>query len=97
MSGQLSSCRLRAFMLVLVLLLAPACEASKPSPAQRPPSAAEDYSMEERPELGKYFSDAGVDGTFVLLDPQTKTIVAYDFRRARTGFLPASTFNIPMH
>jgi len=53
--------------------------------------------MEERPELGKYFSDAGVDGTFVLLDPQTKKIVAYDFRRARTGFLPASTFKIPMH
>lgn len=83
------------FLLVLVLLLAPACEASQPSQTQPSPSVAGDYAIEERPELGKHFAGAGVDGTFVLLDPRQKKIVAYDLERGRTGFLPASTYKIP--
>lgn len=37
----------------------------------------------------------GTRGTFVLLDPQTERVVVHDRARARTRFLPASTFKVP--
>lgn len=41
-----------------------------------------------------YFQEAGVDGTFVLLDASTGEYSIYNSKRARTRFLPASTFKI---
>lgn len=96
MSDALSSFPQRLFVLFLMLLLAPACEASKdPAPTQGRPIPVEEYSSEERPELGKYFGEAGVDGTFVMLDPQAKKMLTYNAERAREPFLPASIFKVP--
>lgn len=48
---------------------------------------------ETQPQLAKAFG--AIDGTFVLLDPQTGRMVCHNAERARTRFLPASTFKIP--
>jgi beta-lactamase class D len=48
---------------------------------------------EERPDLGRYFGD--INGTFVLLDGHSGRLMHYNPQRARTRFVPASTFKIP--
>lgn len=50
---------------------------------------------EESREVGEIFADAGVEGTFVLYDVAADTLVGYNGERARTRFVPASTFKIP--
>lgn len=45
------------------------------------------------PDLASFFGE--IDGTFVLLDGRTGRAVRHDPARARTGYLPASTFKIP--
>ncbi|MDX3905131.1 MAG: class D beta-lactamase [Pigmentiphaga sp.] len=50
---------------------------------------------EEDPNLSRVFSQAGAQGTFVLLDGQTGALVCHDAPRAQVGFLPASTYKIP--
>lgn len=47
------------------------------------------------PALDKLFSDAGVNGTFVLYDVTGKRLVFHNQPRAETRFIPASTFKIP--
>jgi beta-lactamase class D len=81
---------------IFVLALTAACGISDgASPKQEQPSATERYSTEDREDLGEYFADAGVEGTFVLLDPQEERIVLYDPERADEPFLPASTYKVP--
>jgi len=46
-----------------------------------------------QPDLAPLFGD--VRGTFVLLNLRTGERVVHDAERARTGFIPASTFKIP--
>jgi beta-lactamase class D len=53
------------------------------------------HAVEERTDLARHFTAAGVTGTFVLLDGQTGRSLTSDLDRARTGFLPGSTFKIP--
>lgn len=48
-----------------------------------------------RPEWRKYFDDKGVRGTFVLLEPAKDRYLVYNEARARSRFIPASTFKIP--
>ena len=48
----------------------------------------------ERAELGRHFEDAGVSGTFVMLDAQADRLYVYDRVRAERRFIPASTFKI---
>ncbi|WP_375434495.1 class D beta-lactamase [uncultured Hymenobacter sp.] len=43
----------------------------------------------------QYFSRYGVQGSFLLYDEQAGRFTAYDLKRCRQGFLPASTFKIP--
>jgi beta-lactamase class D len=45
------------------------------------------------PDLAHHFGD--ITGTFVLLDGATSRTVRHNAERARTRFLPASTFKIP--
>lgn len=52
-----------------------------------------DSARTELRDLSRFFGD--LDGTFVLLDAQTGDMVVYNADRARTRFLPASTFKIP--
>jgi beta-lactamase class D len=44
-------------------------------------------------DLSKHF--AGIDGTFVLYDPQTDTTIRHNPERAAQRFSPFSTFKIP--
>jgi beta-lactamase class D len=53
------------------------------------------FPKEGGPDLQRHFSAAGLKGTFVLLDAQTGRRLRSDPERARTRFLPASTFKIP--
>jgi len=50
---------------------------------------------EESPKVGALFKSAGVSGTFVLYDATANTYIGHNEARARTRFVPASTFKIP--
>lgn len=69
------------------------CSTAVPSHRDQGAQPTEHGAATERPDLGRFF--AGIDGTFVLLDAQTGRTVRYNPERARTRFLPASTFKIP--
>jgi beta-lactamase class D len=85
-----------AVLTILVLTMATACGTSEgASSKQEQPSATERYSAEEREDLDKYFADAGVEGTFVMLDPQEEQSVLYNPERAEDPFFPASTYKVP--
>ena len=86
MSDTLSAFGNLAAFAILVLSLASACGSPEGASRKR-----EEHSSEEREALGKYFADAGVEGTFVMLDPQEQRVVLYDSERADEPFLPAST------
>jgi beta-lactamase class D len=74
-------------LLVCTLIPAPA----RTAPAQLP-------GVRERPDWARFFADAGVAGTLVVLKDgpdDALTAQVHDPARAATGFLPASTFKIP--
>ncbi|MEN3941307.1 penicillin-binding transpeptidase domain-containing protein [Prosthecobacter sp. SYSU 5D2] len=50
----------------------------------------------EEKELGAVFEKHGLEGCFVVLNPVTSILHVYNPARAARGFLPASTFKIPM-
>ena len=52
-------------------------------------------TWQEQPELLRYFCEAGLKGTIVIMDERRGTWVAAESRRAFTPYLPASTFKIP--
>jgi beta-lactamase class D len=52
------------------------------------------HTFREVPELAKIFQREGVEGTFVLLDIATDTMLVSDEARAKKRFTPASTFKI---
>ncbi len=60
-----------------------------------PSGYAQDLVLQEAQELKVAFEDAGVVGTFVLREPGQGVLRVHDATRARTRFLPASTFKIP--
>ncbi len=72
-----------------------ACSEAPPPPRSAPGSAAATSipATANQPDLSRFF--AGVDGAFVLHDPQTGRTVRHNPERSRTRFLPASTFKIP--
>lgn len=47
----------------------------------------------EQPDLARHFGD--LNGTFVFFDPQTNRTIRHNAERARTRYLPASTYKIP--
>jgi beta-lactamase class D len=49
---------------------------------------------EARADLGKLFTDAGVQGTFALYDVAADRFIGHDRTRAETRFIPASTFKL---
>lgn len=49
----------------------------------------------DSPEVGQLFTSAGVTGTFVLYDVESGRLVGHNQARAKTRFVPASTFKIP--
>ncbi|UXH79704.1 class D beta-lactamase [Roseateles amylovorans] len=59
-------------------------------------AAASRERWETRPQWQRGFSELDTQGTLVLLDTRQHRWLASDARRAFEGFLPASTFKIPM-
>lgn len=55
-----------------------------------PPTA----KWEERPGFARYFKEANVEGAFLVYDLQTDKYIAYNSERAKTGYIPASTYKI---
>jgi len=49
---------------------------------------------EERKSLQKYFREAHVKGGFLLYDLQRNEYLGHDLKRAKTPFIPASTYKI---
>lgn len=72
---------MNARLVIFLALLVPLC-----------PLSARSYR--EAPELERFFTDKGVQGTFALLDPATDTIIVSNKARAKQRFTPASTFKI---
>ena len=58
------------------------------------PSAAAAAPWREEPSVAALFRDAGVQGTFVLLDERRGELRGYNRSRAEERFSPASTFKI---
>jgi beta-lactamase class D len=50
---------------------------------------------EDKPQVSALFNTAGVTGAFVLYDVTAQTYSGHNEARARTRFVPASTFKIP--
>lgn len=85
-----------AALLPIVCASAFACSAVPPPARSDLGSAAAatgNPASTAQPDLSRFF--AGVDGAFVLHDPQTGRTVRHNPERSRTRFLPASTFKIP--
>jgi len=57
--------------------------------------APNSFESKSNPELSRLFSEAGVDGTFVLYDVSAERFTIHDQARAGRRFIPASTFKIP--
>jgi beta-lactamase class D len=77
----------------IILLALLGCAAAAPPDRGRTAPAAGSGASAGQPDLGRFFE--GVEGTAVLLDAQTGRTVRHNPERARTRFLPASTYKIP--
>ncbi len=49
----------------------------------------------EIPELGQFFNEYGVIGSFLMCDLKNDSIICYNRERTTKAFIPASTFKIP--
>lgn len=75
---------LRLVPILFALLPLSAAAATEPSAPFR-----------ELPAIAQLFQNAGLDGTFVLLEADSGAAVGHDHERARQALVPASTFKIP--
>jgi len=57
-------------------------------------NSAQAIDWQDKPELGKLFADADMEGTFVLYDVDADRFIGHNRARAETRFIPASTFKI---
>ncbi len=57
--------------------------------------SAQALDFQETPAVAAVFSQAKVNGTFVLYDVSRQRLLGFDQKRAETRFSPASTFKIP--
>jgi beta-lactamase class D len=80
-------------LLLFAALIATGCNA--PRGPDLPPgrAAALETGQVGEVDLSRFFGE--INGTFVILDQQTGQVLRHDASRARTRFLPASTFKIP--
>lgn len=87
----MKSIRLYVAFLLLTLLSGCAVIASKNSACGATFSSGR--GVVHASDIAQYFKD--IEGTFVLLDAQSGQTLCHNPERARTAFLPASTFKIP--
>jgi beta-lactamase class D len=92
------SCLPLALLCCCLVLDRPAAGAAPAAPAAPAASKTSGLAVSPRPDWAKFFADAGVTGTLVILKDgpdDALTAQVHDPDRAATGFLPASTFKIP--
>lgn len=77
---------MRLRLLLFLAFLLQACASAATANNQSFLSVREDW--------GRYFQAAGVEGTLVLMKEGAGKMEVYNTARARTGYLPASTFKI---
>lgn len=58
------------------------------------PGFAQPKEADERDDLASTFTDEGLDGCFALYSPSADKLTLVNGERARTRFIPASTFKI---
>lgn len=58
-------------------------------------STAHASAWSDREDIAALFADAGVSGTFVVLDAGTGLMQGHDHERAMRRYVPASTFKVP--
>jgi beta-lactamase class D len=83
----------QALLPLLAYTILLGCLTVAPSDQVRTTASASGAVCAEAPDLSRFFQ--GVEGTFVFLDPQTGHTVCHNPGRARSRFLPASTYKIP--
>lgn len=69
---------------------APATPATSAAPAGQP-----SFVWQERPEWSRFFSEAGAQGTLVVVDERQNLHLRFNAERSEQRFIPASTFKIP--
>jgi beta-lactamase class D len=84
---------LRASLLFLVSVVLSGCSTMTSSNAACAAAFASARGPVHSEELGRFFQ--GLEGTFVLLDAQSGQTLCHNPERARTAYLPASTYKIP--
>lgn len=87
--------RFRFLLFSLLCAIPLACSTDTPPDRGQTELTASRAAAAEKPDLGRFFERGGVDGGFVLLDAQTGRTVRHNPERARTRFVPASTYKIP--
>lgn len=65
-----------------------------PTATRRPEPPAIDWTEIEEVDLSRFFEGIDGPGTFMLLDGRTGRLRVHGVERARTRYLPASTFKI---
>lgn len=85
----------RSLVPLLACAIMPGCApAERPAATSAVSTRASVDAAEER-DLSRFFDRAGVEGTFVLYDPQTADTLRHNPERARVRYSPASTYKIP--
>ncbi|HUF18784.1 MAG TPA: penicillin-binding transpeptidase domain-containing protein [Thermoanaerobaculia bacterium] len=83
----------RPFALLLAPLSLLGCTTPGATQLNRPSSADSAPVARIDRDFASHFGDT--EGAFVLLDPQNSRLIRHNPERARTRFIPASTFKIP--
>lgn len=52
------------------------------------------FAWDENPQIAKLFKSSQTDGTFVVYNVEKKKFIGYNYTRAQTRYIPASTFKI---
>lgn len=74
----------KILILLLAIIITGGCEYEK----------ERNITLEEHPEWKSYFENENVEGTVVILDIKEQKQWIHNLQRAKTGFLPASTYKI---
>ena len=81
-----------SFLLAFFILFYGCSNYSPAAPRDVKPAKA---YVEVTPSFQRLLDSAGLDGSILLFDPEKHTYYSNDFKWAKTGQLPASTFKIP--
>ena len=84
--------------LIFSMLLGSACKSDSENPSNQLDSivlGAPTSQFIDREDFQALLDSTKLEGSILIYNPQIDTYYSNDFRRAETGFIPASTFKIP--